>query len=95
MTVNRLAIFVAVFAMIATTSFVHVHFAGAEQLASVRCTHQCFAVGEPENPSQLEAASACLDRADWPELAEGLRKRQLSPTPQTLIEKCQTPDTEK
>lgn len=44
--------------------------------------HLCWAVGDPENPTHLEAANAALDRNDWPELAAALREyKPNSPLP--------------
>lgn len=40
--------------------------------------HLCWAAGEPDNPAHQAAASAALDRGDWPELVAELRTYTLS-----------------
>ena len=49
--------------------------------------HLCAAARHPEDQAHhLAEAGACLDRSDWPELAEMLRRYMVRPTPEEILD---------
>ncbi|MBI4817090.1 MAG: NACHT domain-containing protein [Deltaproteobacteria bacterium] len=48
--------------------------------------HVCHSIDDPNNPTHVANAEACLDRSDWPELAEILRAYRPIRTPSEVLD---------